>query len=120
MKIQKNIIFPIFIECSNFIEDTFWKKIFEDLAYGLTTNLYGVSFVKNTLSCNFKNKEFNYIIKPELGAEVIFKEVFFLLKEKRGILSTNDKKNRSNNFKNIENNLKNQKFLYWSSVKFCN
>ena len=31
MTIKKDIIYPIFLECSQFITDKFWENIFEDL-----------------------------------------------------------------------------------------
>ena len=61
MPIRKEIVYPIFLECVESIEDTFWKNTFEDLAYGKSP--HGTYISNDFLICKSKDKEFNYKIE---------------------------------------------------------
>jgi hypothetical protein len=114
MVIKKDIIYPIFIECLNFCENKFWLSIFEDLAYGKTP--HGTFIHKNFFCCNYKGKEFSYKIE-ELEPKIIYSDIFNLLTKKLKILSEEDRKNQILDFIKIENELNEQKYDKWSSIK---
>lgn len=113
MPIKKEILYPVFLECLQFINDIFWENIFEDLAYGRTP--YGTYINKEFLCCNYKNKEFSYKIEKK-DPELLYNDIYTLLGKKLGILSSRDKTNRQIDFQNIENELKEGR-KNWSNIR---
>ena len=65
MLVKKELLYPIFLECSQHADDTFWENIFEDLAYGKAP--YGTYISKDFLCCGYKKKEFSYKIEKKTG-----------------------------------------------------
>ena len=84
---KREIIYSIFLECSDFCTDNYWKNIFEDLAYGQAP--YGTYISKGFFCCNYKNKEFSYKIEKK-DARKLFDDICGLCK-KIGLLSHDDK-----------------------------
>lgn len=113
MAIKKEILYPVFLECLQFINDAFWENIFEDLAYGKTP--YGTYINKDFLCCNYKNKEFSYKIEKK-DPKTLYNDIYSLLGKKLGILSIRDKTNRQIDFQNIENELKECR-KNWSNIR---
>lgn len=99
MPIKKEIVYPIFLEACQYVKDTFWKNVFEDLAYGHTP--YGTYITKGFLRCNYKDKEFSYKIDT-VNPEKLHTEVYNLLHEKLGLLSDKDKLKKKHDFYNLE------------------
>lgn len=113
MTVQKEILYPVFFECCQYTEDTFWRNIFEDLAYGKTP--YGTYINKNFLCCNYKDKEFSYkIIKK--NPEQIYNDINKLLTKKLGILSHKEKLNKRVKFHQIETQIKDNR-QDWSNIR---
>lgn len=83
------ILYPIFIKCLCFINDPFWRFIYEDMAYGKCP--FGIYLQKNYLCCCIKNKEFTYKLEEDKEAAEIYKDTFHLLKFRVGILSEKEK-----------------------------
>jgi hypothetical protein len=109
----KEILHPIFLECVQYANDIFWENVFEDLSYGKAP--FGTRINKNSLTCNFKDKEFNYRIEKK-DAEVLYNDIYHLLTTKLGIMSQYDKIKKKIDFENIENDLKdNQK--NWINIR---
>jgi hypothetical protein len=102
MPVKKDIIYPIFLECCQFAIDNFWENIFEDLAYGKTP--YGTYITKDTLCCNYKDKEFSYKIERKNSIE-LYQDVYSLLANKLGILSQKDKVKKRVDFHNMEDQI---------------
>ena len=100
---HKEIIYPIFLECSNLAVDKFWENIFIELSYGRTP--YGTYISKNFLCCNYKGKEFSYKIENK-DAEQLHTDIYHLLNVKLGLLSQNEKLKKRINFDDIEENIK--------------
>ena len=98
-----DIIYPIFLEAAKFTTDIFWENIFEELSYGKTP--YGSYISKNFLCCNYLHKEFSYKIERK-SPEIIYKEVYYLLLNKLGILSQKEKIKKRIDFNRIEQDLK--------------
>ena len=113
MTIKKDIIYPIFLECSQFITDKFWENIFEDLAYGKSP--YGTYITKGSLTCKYKDKEFIYKIEKKY-VKTLYTEVYVLLSKKLGLLSHQDKLNKKIDFENIENEIKEGR-KNWNSIR---
>jgi hypothetical protein len=100
---KKEILYPMFLECLQYITDSFWENVFEDLAYGKTP--YGTYINRSFLCCNYKNKEFSYKIEKK-DSEQLYNDVYNLLVKKLGLMSIRDKLNKKIDFNNIEEELK--------------
>lgn len=112
--IKREIIYPVFLDCCQFTNDSFWQNIFEELAYGKTS--YGIYISKNFICCNQKRKEFSYKIENK-DPQVVFNELIQLFKNKAGLQSHQEKLNTRRNFNQLEDetnkNIKNN----WGSIK---
>jgi hypothetical protein len=113
MTFKKDIIYPIFLECFEFITDKFWENIFEDLAYGKCP--YGTYINKGSLTCKYKDKEFIYKIEKK-NPQTLYNEVYNLLTKKLGLLSHQDKINKKLDFENIDDQLKESR-KNWNSIR---
>lgn len=114
MPVQKEIIYPVFLQCCQFTTDTFWENIFEDLAYGITP--YGTFISKGFLCCGYKNKEFSYLIETKKEPILLYNEIYSLLTDKLGILSNNEKLKKKHDFYNIETSIKEER-KNWSNIR---
>lgn len=113
MPIKKDIVYPIFIECLQFTEDIFWENIFEDLAYGKTP--YGTYISKDFLCCKYKKKDFSYKIERK-DPKILYEEVYNLLANKLGLLSSEEKIKKKKLFNELETNLR-QSGKKWIDIK---
>lgn len=113
MPAKKEIIYPIFLECSTFADNKFWINVFQDLAYGKTP--YGTYISKDFLCCNYKNKEFSYKIERKDPSK-IYDEIYSLLTKKLGFLSEKERTKKIIDFHEIEKNLKNSRES-WSDIR---
>lgn len=113
MTVKKDIIYPIFLECIELIEDRFWENIFEDLAYGKAP--YGTYISKDSLCCNYKDKEFIYKIEKK-NPKQLYNDIYLLLSKKLGILSQQDKLIKKIDFQNIEEEIK-QGRKNWANIR---
>jgi hypothetical protein len=100
---HKEIIYPVFLECSALAIDKFWENIFIELSYGRTP--YGTYISKNFLCCNYKGKEFSYKIENK-DVEQLHNDIYQLLNTKLGLLSQNEKLKKRINFDDLEENIK--------------
>jgi len=113
MPVKKEILYPIFLDCCQHIDDTFWENIFENLAYGKTP--YGTYISKNFLCCSYKKKDFSYKIEKK-DSKTIYKEVYTLLTKRVGILSNKETSRKRKDFLEIENNIKDSR-KNWSEIR---
>jgi hypothetical protein len=114
MPIKKEIIYPIFLESSQFAADNLWKNIFEDLSYGITP--YGTYISKDFLCCSYKDKEFSYKIDQKGNSKLIYDDIYNLLTNNLGILSNKEKNKKRLDFNKIEQDIKDSRKC-WSSIK---
>lgn len=110
---KREIIYPIFLECSLHATETFWTHIFEDMAYGKMPS--GVYINNNFLCCGYKNKEFMYKIERK-PIDIFYIEVYTLLHDKLDISSSEDKQRKKVEFSDYENIIKEQ-HKRWSDIK---
>jgi hypothetical protein len=110
---KKEILYPIFLECCQFAEDTFWENIFEDLVYGKTP--YGTYINKNFLCCSYKNKEFSYKIERK-DPKILYDDIYSLLTNKLGILSQREKNKKRIDFYRTENEIK-ENTQDWANIR---
>ena len=115
MKFRLELVYPFFIKCCQYTDDLFWQFIFEDLAYAKSP--YGTYITKNFLCCNYKDKEFSYKIDSKKDPEVIYNEIYSLLKNKFGLLSEKDKLIKRKIFNNTNQNAVKGITLGWKNIK---
>lgn len=113
MPVKKEIIYPFFLECCQYADDTFWENIFEELAYGKPP--YGTYINKDFLCCSYKNKEFSYKIERK-APEVLYADIYRLLTEKLGILSYREKAQKKLDFHEIEKSIQESR-TDWSNIR---
>lgn len=111
---NREIVYVKFLDCCKYTEDSFWKSVFEDLAYGITP--YGMYISKDFICCNFKNKEFSYKIDLDKSSKELFTEIHNIFKDKFGLLSTQEKITERESFEEIKNKLKRNK-QNWSNIR---
>lgn len=87
MKIQrKELLYPVFIKATKLVDDMFWFYLFEDLAYGICPFGTFIDPDKQSLKCNFKGKQFNFIFKDKTPEEIV-ENLIQLLSNKLNICS---------------------------------
>jgi hypothetical protein len=78
------MIYPFFIEFTNYINNTYWKLLYEDMAYG---KFPSGTYIQNKHFCCFhKGKEFNVPLDDSDNFS-IFTQIHSLLQTKMGISS---------------------------------
>lgn len=89
---SKKLMYPIFLQCREYCEDTFWTSIFDRLAYGIPPH-YSISFDhdKKELFSTHKNKRFNYSFRTCKNPYDLFHSLKDILTNISGILSKKDK-----------------------------
>jgi hypothetical protein len=113
MPFKKEIIYPIFLECSPHTKDTFWENVFEDLAYGKTP--YGTYISKDFLCCSYRKKDFSYKIERK-DVKQVYDEVYKLLAKKLGLSSPQERARQKKAFDEIEENMRFSRNS-WSSIR---
>jgi hypothetical protein len=113
---EKEVVYPIFLECLKFAQDIFWESLFKDLAYGKPP--YGTYISKDFLCCNFRNKEFSYKIECEKkSAQTLYQDIFHLLKNNVGLQSSQDKINERLKIQSMQENIKESRQQQWSNIR---
>ena len=113
MVVKKEINYPIFFECFQYITDSFWETIFEELAYGKPP--YGTYISKGFLSCSYKEKEFSYKIENK-NPEILYNDVMNLLSKKLGLQSQREKNKKKLDMQVFENELKDYRKC-WNNIR---
>tara|TARA_A100001015_G_C15029464_1_gene732355 strand:+ start:36 stop:707 length:672 start_codon:yes stop_codon:yes gene_type:complete len=109
------MMYPIFFDCCNFIDDIFWKSIFEELSYGRCP--YGTYINKDFFCCNFKGKEFSYNIHASDDSYTVYMDVYDLLRSRLGLMSNSDKVAKRDKFIECEKSLKDEQYCNWNDIK---
>lgn len=111
----KELKYPIFVLCLKFIEDDFWKKIFEDLSYGISPQqgvyIYGNSIIFNNKKIK-KNIPLTFLSKEDL--ELKTKKLIKLF-TKSEFLSENNRLLKKNRF--VKNNIILNDDVEWKNIK---
>ena len=110
---KQEIIYPIFLDCCHYAKESFWKHIFEDLAYGKTP--YGTYITKDFLCCKYKSKEFSYKIENK-DVEILYNDIYNLLSNKFGLLSENEQFNKRIKFHSVADNIIESRNS-WSNIR---
>jgi hypothetical protein len=85
----KEVVYPIFQECTKLSKDEFWIKLFDDLSRGKCPK--GVMIFNGIISSTYKRNGFSYNFKDEkLTPEKLMDELPTLLKKSVCIYSSKD------------------------------
>lgn len=106
----KDVQFPLFLKCCTYIQNSFWKYVFEEMAYGNFP--YGTYIFRGFLCCSYKDREFSYNIEKEQDPKILYENVYTLLREKLEMISEDEQKQNFDDFKKMG--------LYdgdWSSIR---
>jgi hypothetical protein len=90
----KDVVYPIFQECSKLVKDDFWIKLFDDLSRGKCPK--GVMIYNNVLSSSLKRNGFSYNFIENKTPEVLVSEIPEILKKSVCIYSEKDIINKEN------------------------
>jgi hypothetical protein len=112
---MRTIIYPIFLSCRDCTSDPFWKRVFENLAYGEPPR--GIYFKDNTIYSVTKKKEFNYSFADK-DTEVIYQDVHSLFSGLYGLKSKGDMSKKREVFEEFQkvNSTRRSEDL-WSKIK---
>lgn len=75
---KKELIHPTMLKCALLSNDNNWKKVFENLAYGVCPS--GIYMNKNYIHSMIKGKEFSYKLDNRKPVQEIFQEISIVLK----------------------------------------
>lgn len=98
---QKDIIYPIFYECSKQFKDEFWIKLFDDLSRGKCPK--GVMIYNGVLSSTYKRNGFSYSFADITDPNKIVEEIPELLKKSVCIYSNKDIINKESDLTDANN-----------------
>lgn len=112
--LKREVIYPIFLKCLKYTQDSFWYNIFEELAYN---NCTPGSFISKGFYCSsVKGKEFVYKFLDK-NENIIFDDITKLLRDKMNVMSKNDRKTLLMEIDVIEKELQCYKNTEWGSIK---
>jgi len=114
MPVKRDIIYPIFLKTIQYTEDTFWKDTFENLSYSICPS--GSYINKGFICSNIKGKEFVYKFIDK-DPQIIYENVYKLLKEKLNIMSRNERNVLLKEFDEVEQNIKKIRQGSWVDIK---
>lgn len=113
MSINRDLVYPVFIECIPHAKEIFWENIFEDLAYGKSP--YGTYISKGFLCCSYKKKDFSYKIENK-DSLILYQDIYNLFSKKLNIMSSREKNIKIQKCIEIENNKKKSRES-WSKIR---
>jgi len=91
---KKDIIFPVFLQCSLVAKDPYWVKIFEYLSYGITpksqSKLYFADNVLINRSHSDPQTNFEYNINNKKNIVDLYADVYKLLVDKAMVKPINE------------------------------
>lgn len=114
MSVQKDIVYPMFLECCKYARDEYWKSIFEDLAFGVTPP--GAYISKGNLCCSYKKKSFSYVIE-EKDPKILYKEVYEHLSKKMGLISQKERLEKISAISRLTKEMRENRQESWSKIK---
>lgn len=100
---RKEVVNPIFLECSSLCKDEFWISIYNDLSLGKTPR--GLYLKNGALHSTNKRKGFSYTFTKKT-AEEIMTELHVLITEKTNIYSDKDMKKKKKDMEKVKNKIK--------------
>lgn len=115
---KKELIYPIFEECSNLITDEYWKNFYEDLSFGKTPKCLYIS--NDTICSTNKRKSFTYSFINKTP-NIIIKELHNLILENTNLCSNKDLKKKKLDIETTRKKIeKTSKITKFSMIKSKN
>jgi hypothetical protein len=112
---NKEVLYPILLECAKLTRDEFWVQFYQDLAIGKSTK--GIFISHGVIqSSNNKRNGFAYSITDK-APEVIVPELHHLITSHTSICSRKDTVKRQAFIKELDSELKEYKTGKWTSIK---
>lgn len=111
---QKEVIYNILNECSEIVNDEFWKQFYKDLATGKSTK--GIYITNGVIHTSNKRNGFIYTITDK-SSDIIVHDLHHLLTTYTNICSKKDINKKRQILKEIEDELEEYKNSKWSSIK---
>ena len=112
---MRSLHYPIFLASRDLAPTLFWKKVFENLAYGDPPK--GIYFKDQTLYSLTKKKEFNYNFADK-SAENIYEEIFDLFTRVFGLKVSNELSKKKEIFDHFnQTNSSRRTEDTWSKIK---
>jgi hypothetical protein len=109
-----NIEYPIFLGCKDYTNDLFWKQIFNDLSRGKSPR--GVRITSESLTCCYKDKDFNYEYKGN-KCKNVYIQVYNLFTKRLNIYSQKDQYNRRKEMDSLVEEMQENKKEKWSAIR---
>lgn len=107
-------VYPILMECSDIVQDDFWKQFYKDLSIGKGAR--GVYILNGIIQTSNKRGGFTYSISDK-APEVILQELHHLLTTYTSICSRKDVSKKKQFIKDLEDELKEYDKSKWTSIK---
>lgn len=108
------LIYPVFIECSKYFTDEFWKNLFEEMSYGKCPKSFYIS--NNTIYASNKRKQFSYVISEDKSPETMATDIRNLLLQHTNLCSLQDTKDRHDELLLRTENVVTEETT-WSSIR---
>lgn len=109
-----NTKYPIFIKCSNYTLDEYWKDIFVNCSLGRFPRGISYMHTQSQIKVTDPKKKIEYFQIKDDSTEM-FKMMMFIFKEKLKMVSEKDKQRKKNDFENISVEIKT--FENWDKIK---
>ena len=108
---KMKIMYPIFLQCSQFSDDTFWRAVFEDLSYGVCPT--NVKLNDSGIYITTQQEQFNLYFNDHDPCD-LFISIRDLFKENLNITPRSDKIKQKYKFYKC---LQNKQFTSWSDIR---
>ena len=111
---KKELLYPIFIECSKLVTDSFWRVFYEDLAFNKCPRTV---FITNKSVCsNHKKNPLSYSFDNKKATEII-KELYPLLLDKTNVCSQADWTKKKMMLEKSQQLQSKKEYARWSSIR---
>lgn len=112
---MSDVIRPIFLNCCSHTTDPYWIDIFTKLAHNQTP--YGIILNDDYISCKIPDKNFTYSLQEILSPDILFNDIYNLLKNRYGLESALDKLAKAERFNNANISQNTKNIQSWSEIR---
>ncbi len=113
-KTNKNIVYPIFLECAKLASDDYWKTLYENMAKDKYPKMI---YIKNcTVKSVNKKHDFSYCFKDKTAQEISV-ELYDILTKHTLILSSNDKLKKKEDEEKTMKEIQMETYEDWKDIK---
>jgi hypothetical protein len=113
IKRVRDVIYPEIKSCEDYVTDSFWKKLFDDMSRGKCPK--NIVIFNTTVSSTYKRNGFSYNFK-DYPSEQVAKDLVEILKTNGCIYSLNDIKQEKEEIDKVNDDLKTS-YASWKQIK---